>query len=165
MGATSKYPTPGGGGGTAPGFYQNAFDKAKQQVANVGQTQQAQAQPGQPPNRPSNGGGGDNALDAYNNYMAKNAPQGGGQPQQNIPSSPQPNYTAMFGGDGSSQSVASNQGQQPQPPQTTLRPQPAAGNPPQGPGNQQQDPRRQRPGQRPPQGINMGAGYSNRTFG
>ena len=154
MGATSKYPTSGDGGGTAPGFYQNAMQNAKQQVANVSQTQQAQAQPGQPPNRPSGGGGGDNALDAYNNYMSKHSPEGGSQPQQNIPSAPQPNYTAMFGGDGSSQSATPSQGQQP-----------PAVNPPQGPGNQQQDPRRQRPGQRPPQGINMGAGYANRTFG
>jgi len=158
MGATSKAPTPGDGGGTAPGFYQNALENAKQQVANVGQTQQAQAQPGQPPNRP---GGGDTSLDAYNSYMSRRAPQGGAQPQQNTPSSsmPQPNYTAMFGGDGSTEPQGA--------PRPGQRPPggPPTGNPPQGPGNFSQGTRRPKPGQQPPQGINMGAGYSNRSFG
>jgi len=158
MGATSKYPTSGDGGGSAPGFYQNALENAKQQVANVGQTQQAQAQPGQPPNRP---GGGDSSLDAYNNYMSRYSPQGGAQPQQGAPSpaTPQPNYTAMFGGDGSATpQEASRQAQRPPGG-------PPTGNPPQGPGNFAQDARRRQPGQKPPQGINMGAGYSNRSFG
>lgn len=158
MGATSKAPTSGDGGGTAPGFYQNALENAKQQVANVGQTRQAQAQPGQPPNRP---GGGDKSLDAYNNYMATHSPQGGAQPQQGAPSPgmPQPNYTAMFGGDGSATpQEAPRQGQRPPGG-------PPTENPPQGPGNFSQGTRRLKPGQQPPQGINMGAGYSNRSFG
>ena len=146
MGATSKAPTSGDGGGTAPGFYPNALENAKQQVANVGQTQP---------------GGGDTSLDAYNNYMSRHAPQGGTQPQQSAPSSsmPQPNYTAMFGGDGS----ATPQGA----PRPGQRPPggPPTGNPPQGPGNFSQGTRRPKPGQQPPQGINMGAGYSNRSFG
>ena len=158
MGATSKAPSSGDGGGTAPGFYQNALENAKQQVANVGQTQRAQAQPGQPPNRP---GGEDSSLAAYDNYMARHVPQGGAQPQQGAPSPamPQPNYTAMFGGDGSTE------------PQGVPRPGqrppggPPTGNPPQGLGNFSQDARRRQPGQRPPQGINMGAGYSSRSFG
>jgi len=161
MGATAPHPS-SNGGATAPGFYQNAMQNAKQKVADVGQTQQAQAQPGQPPNRPGN----DNALDAYNNYMSKYSQQGGNPPQQNTSggqSQQPPNYSAMFGGDGSSQQ------QQPpmaaQPPQTTLRPQPPQGNAPQGPVNPQQDPRRRQPGQRPPQGISMGPGYANRPFG
>ena len=158
MGATSKYPSSGDGGGTAPGFYQNALENAKQQVANVGQTQLAQAQPGQPPNRP---GGGDSSLAAYDNYMARHVPQGGAQSQQGAPSPamPQPNYTAMFGGDGSTEPQGV-----PRPGQRPLGG-PPTGNRPQGPGNFSQDARRRQPGQRPPQGINMGAGYANRSFG
>lgn len=149
MGATQKSPTSGDGGGTAPGFYQNAMQNAKQQVANVGQTQQAQSQPGQPPNRP---GSETSSLDAYNNYMARRAPEGNSPVQRSSSdSAPPPNYSAIFGGDWHTQSPSPSSGQPP-------------AKPPQAPGDQQQDLRRARPGQRPPQGITMGAGRASRTF-
>ena len=149
MGATSKAPTSGDGGGTAPGFYQNSLENAKQQVANVGQTQQAQSQPGQPPNRP---GSETSSLDAYNNYMSSYPSQGNSSVQKtSSDSAPPPNYSAIFGGDWNTQSLAPSSGQ---PPAKT----------PQPPGDQKQGLRRERPGQRPLQGITMGAGRANRTF-
>lgn len=149
MGATQKSPTSGDGGSTAPGFYQNAMQNAKQQVANVGQTQQAQSQPGQPPNRP---GSETSSLDAYNNYMASRTSQGNSPIQRSSSdAAPPPNYSAIFGGDWNTQSAAPSSGQPPT-------------KPPQAPGDQQQDLRRARPGQRPPQGITMGAGRASRTF-
>jgi hypothetical protein len=149
MGATAPHPS-GKGGDTSSGFYQNAMQNAKQQVANVGQTQQAQAQPGQPPNAP--GGTNSDSLAAYNNYMARVGPQNN-QPFQRSASdsAPPPNYSAIFGGDWNTRAPGAPTTQ-------------ASGNAPQAPGNPPPTQQRMRPGQKPPQGISMGPGYANRPF-
>jgi hypothetical protein len=149
MGATSKYPTSGDGGSNATGFYQNAMQNAKQQVANVGQTQQAQAKPGQPPNTP---GDASSSLDAYNNYMAKAGPQNNPPFRRSqSEAAPPPNYSAIFGGDWNTQASAAPAMQPP-------------GSAPQPPGNTPPTQQRTRPGQKPPQGITMGAGRASRSF-
>jgi len=149
MGATAPQPS-SKGTNTSSGFYQNAMQNAKQQVANVDQTQQAQSQPGQPPNAP--GGANSDSLAAYNNYMAKVGPQNN-QPFQRSTSdsAPPPNYSAIFGGDWNTRAPGAPAPQSP-------------GNATQPPGNPPPTQQRIRPGQKPPQGITMGAGRASRSF-
>jgi hypothetical protein len=143
MGATSKFPT---GGPQGSGYYNNVLNNQKQEVAVPGQAQQAQAQPGQPPNRP---GDGDSVyLNAYNNYLQQHG-------QQN---------RAMAPGAGPQQSGPIAQVPQGQPFPAPGQPAPAPGQQQVAPG-QPPMPLTKRPqfdqNRRP--GIRMGGGYASRT--